>query len=182
MTFYLVRRPLPLMPLTTMRHSSLSFLHLLHAKRTSVLYYRSAQMHQEALAGLEHWSPKPSEEDAKSLARTFRFKYFKHAWGFMSRVADECQRQKHHPEWSNTYNVVFCRWTTHKTGGLTGKDLIMARFCDEVAREIGEIGEISEAGQTIINQITEPNEGGTLQELADSSAVEGCKACAKGSA
>src|ERR1700753_4272869 len=111
-----------------MRPFTQSFVGLRPTRQIAVLAYQSAQMHQDALVGLGHWSANPSTEDATSLARTFRFKYFKHAWEFMSRVAEECKRQKHHPEWSNTYNVVYVRWTTHSTGGLTDKDVVMAHL------------------------------------------------------
>jgi 4a-hydroxytetrahydrobiopterin dehydratase len=93
----------------------------------------------------------------------------------MSRVAEECQKQKHHPEWSNTYNVVFVRWTTHKTGGLTEKDVVMARFCDGVATEVGEIeGPKKEAGEG--SKEREPG----LKGLADAAAEDGCGPCGRG--
>ena len=159
-----------------MRPFRLSLLRLLPVQRITVISQRSARMHQDALVGLENWSASPSTIEATSLARTFRFKYFKHAWAFMSRVADECQRQKHHPEWSNTYNIVYVKWTTHSTGGLTDKDLIMARLCDDIARDVGEI---AQSKDDQVQQKTEPKSGDTLQELADNSAIEGCIACAK---
>lgn len=57
----------------------------------------------------------------------------------MNQIAPECVKQKHHPEWSNVYNTTFIRWTTHSPSGLSEKDVIMARFCDEKAKECGEI-------------------------------------------
>lgn len=57
----------------------------------------------------------------------------------MDKVAAECQKHKHHPEWVNMYNTVFVRWTTHVPKGLTEKDVDMAIVCDEVAREVGEM-------------------------------------------
>ena len=57
----------------------------------------------------------------------------------MDTVASECKKQKHHPEWTNIYNRTHVRWTTHNPEGLSGKDVGMARFCDGVAREKGEV-------------------------------------------
>jgi len=57
----------------------------------------------------------------------------------MDRVAQECKTAKHHPEWANTYNTVFVRWTTHSPKGLSEKDVTMALFCDQYAAELGEV-------------------------------------------
>ena len=57
----------------------------------------------------------------------------------MNRVATECKRQRHHPEWSNVYNKLHIRWTTHSPKGLSSKDTSMARFCDEAAKEFDEL-------------------------------------------
>jgi len=56
----------------------------------------------------------------------------------MSEVANECKKQKHHPEWANVFNRTEIRWTTHKPHGLSLKDTHMARFCDEAAERHGE--------------------------------------------
>lgn len=66
---------------------------------------------------------------------------------FMNDVAAECKRAKHHPEWTNVYNRVHVRWTTHSPEGLSTKDTGMARFCDEAAGKFGELAvEEGEAG------------------------------------
>lgn len=64
----------------------------------------------------------------------------------MSEIAAECNKPqyRHHPEWSNVYNFTRVRWTTHWPEGISGKDLEMARFCDEVARRWGEVEEDGE--------------------------------------
>lgn len=64
----------------------------------------------------------------------------------MSEIAMECNKpqHRHHPEWSNVYNFTRVRWTTHWPEGISGKDLEMARFCDEVA---GRWGEVEEEGE-----------------------------------
>jgi pterin-4a-carbinolamine dehydratase len=149
--------------------------------KLSLQFQRHFNMNTDLLKKLlqpqGRWQSLSESQAPSSISREFRFKYFKHAWAFMNRVAEECQKQKHHPEWSNTYNIVYIRWTTHSTGGLTDKDIDMAQFCDMAAVEMGELDFIPEPQQTITN----PTEVDTLQQLADSSAKEGCKSCSKGS-
>lgn len=65
----------------------------------------------------------------------------------MDRVAQECKKAKHHPEWANTYNTVLVKWTTHMPKGLSEKDVTMAGFCDGVALEVGEVVVESEAAE-----------------------------------
>ncbi|RMY44079.1 hypothetical protein D0863_16268 [Hortaea werneckii] len=59
----------------------------------------------------------------------------------MTAIATECKRTRHHPEWSNVYNRTQILWTTHSPAGLSRRDTQMARFCDAVAREMGEVVE-----------------------------------------
>lgn len=66
-------------------------------------------------------------EDGKALLKTFKFANFSEAMAFMTRVAFEAESRNHHPEWLNVYNRVEVRLTTHDAGGLTGKDLGLAR-------------------------------------------------------
>ncbi|KAB8338920.1 hypothetical protein FH972_021860 [Carpinus fangiana] len=82
------------------------------------------------------WTLTPS---GAALERTLHFKTFKAAWAFMQAAAAECARHRHHPEWANVYNRVFVRWTTHAPPGLSGKDLVMAGVCDEIALREGEV-------------------------------------------
>ena len=69
-------------------------------------------------------------DDGNAIEREFQFKGFNAAFGFMSRVALAAERHNHHPEWSNVYNRVTVRWTTHSEGGVTDLDLKLARLCD----------------------------------------------------
>ncbi|KAK6007996.1 hypothetical protein QM012_004810 [Aureobasidium pullulans] len=85
-------------------------------------------------------------DDNKGLERTFRFKTFKATWDFMNTVAAECKVQKHHPEWTNVFNKTHVRWTTHKPQGLSSKDILMARFCDEAGSRHGELPEADSDG------------------------------------
>lgn len=71
--------------------------------------------------------------EGKAIARTFRFKDFSEAWGFMSRVALLAETQDHHPEWFNVYNRVEVTLTTHDagtSGGLSARDAKMAAAID----------------------------------------------------
>jgi 4a-hydroxytetrahydrobiopterin dehydratase len=70
------------------------------------------------------------EGDRDAIAREFRFRDFSAAWGFMSRVALLAEQADHHPEWSNVYNRVRIVLTTHDAGGLSARDLALARAID----------------------------------------------------
>ena len=75
--------------------------------------------------------------DGLALERTFRFADFNAAFGFMTRVALLADKVDHHPEWSNVYNRVSVLLTTHDAGGVTQRDVDMARFIDEAAAALG---------------------------------------------
>ena len=68
--------------------------------------------------------------DRDALARDWRFPDFGAAWGFMSRVALLAERQDHHPDWSNSYGRVSIVLTTRDAGGLSARDVAMARAID----------------------------------------------------
>ncbi|KGO74544.1 Transcriptional coactivator/pterin dehydratase [Penicillium italicum] len=68
--------------------------------------------------------------DGLAIEREFRFSGFKDAWAFMEQVASEATKLRHHPEWTNGYNKVSVRWTTHHPKGLTNLDVVMAQLCD----------------------------------------------------
>ena len=75
--------------------------------------------------------------EGKAIARTFRFKDFSEAWGFMSRVALLAETQDHHPEWFNVYNRVEVTLTTHDagtSGGLSARDAKLAAAIDALLR------------------------------------------------
>lgn len=78
---------------------------------------------REALAGLDGWS---LEEGGKAILRSFVFRSFSEAFGFMARSALAAEKLDHHPEWSNVYNKVSVRLTTHSADGLTALDLKLA--------------------------------------------------------
>jgi 4a-hydroxytetrahydrobiopterin dehydratase len=80
-----------------------------------------------AIAQLSGWSA-VSGRDA--IAKTYKFADFNAAFGFMARVALVAEKMDHHPEWSNVYNRVEVVLTTHDAGGVTQKDIDLARFMD----------------------------------------------------
>jgi 4a-hydroxytetrahydrobiopterin dehydratase len=69
-------------------------------------------------------------EGRDAIARSFRFRDFSEAWGFMARVALAAEAQDHHPEWSNVWNRVEIVLSTHDAGGLSARDLRLARAID----------------------------------------------------
>lgn len=80
-----------------------------------------------ALATLPDWRV---AADRPAIARDFRFADFSAAFGFMARAALEAERLDHHPEWSNVYNRVCVLLTTHDAGGITQRDIDLARRLD----------------------------------------------------
>ncbi len=89
----------------------------------------------EALKGLPLWRVDEGEREA--IARSLTFADFNAAFGFMTRVALLADKVDHHPEWSNVYNRVQVLLTTHDAGGVTQRDIDMARFIDEAAATLG---------------------------------------------
>ena len=73
-------------------------------------------------------------EGRDAIARLFQFKDFNRAFGFMARVALLAEKLDHHPEWFNVYNRIEVTLSTHDAGGVTEKDLEMARAMEEYAR------------------------------------------------
>lgn len=73
--------------------------------------------------------------DAQGVAmvRSFVFADFKQAFAFMTCIALYAEQHNHHPEWSNVYNRVEMRLTTHDTGGITQRDIDLARYADQMA-------------------------------------------------
>ena len=80
-----------------------------------------------ALADLPGW-----ELDGDAIVAQFRFADFARAFGFMAAVAVEAQAMNHHPEWSNVYNRVDVRLSTHDAGGLTSNDVQLAARMNEL--------------------------------------------------
>lgn len=83
-----------------------------------------------ALGKLVGWS---DVDDRDAIARTFTFRDFNEAFGFMSRVALVAEKRDHHPEWRNVYKTVEVVLSTHDAGGLTEKDIALAQAMDAIA-------------------------------------------------
>ena len=82
-----------------------------------------------ALARLPGWSKAGARS---AIRRKFRFADFNEAWGFMSRVALAAEQQGHHPEWSNVWNRVEITLSTHDAGGLSARDVKLAKAINEI--------------------------------------------------
>jgi len=83
-----------------------------------------------AIAGLAGWR----EADGRdAIEKSFRFKTFSEAFGFMARVALVAERMDHHPEWLNVYNRVDVTLATHSAGGVTARDIELAKAMDRIA-------------------------------------------------
>jgi 4a-hydroxytetrahydrobiopterin dehydratase len=73
------------------------------------------------------------KEENNSLKRNFKFEDFIEAWSFMTKVAMIAEKMNHHPEWSNVYNKVEIKLTTHDKGyTVTDKDRELAKKIDEL--------------------------------------------------
>lgn len=83
-----------------------------------------------ALAQLKDWR---AAEGRDAIVKSYKFKDFKSAWGFMSQCALKAEQMDHHPEWFNVYNKVDVTLATHDAGGVTALDVELARFMDEIA-------------------------------------------------
>ncbi|WP_395019482.1 4a-hydroxytetrahydrobiopterin dehydratase [Dongia sp.] len=84
---------------------------------------------QAALKELTSWQ---ATQGRDAIQRSFKFRNFSEAWGFMNRVALLAETQDHHPEWSNVYNRVEILLSTHDCEGLSERDLKLARAIDKL--------------------------------------------------
>ena len=73
------------------------------------------------------------DADRDALTKTFQFKNFVEAFGWMTQVAIHAEKLNHHPEWSNVYRTVEVLLTTHDAGGLTELDVALAEKMDAAA-------------------------------------------------
>ncbi len=90
-----------------------------------------------ALNDMDGWSNAPGRDARDAIVRSFKFKSFNAAFGFMTRVALKAEKMDHHPEWFNVYNRVDVTLTTHSAGGVTDLDVTLATFMNRVAGEMG---------------------------------------------
>ena len=73
------------------------------------------------------------EESAEALVRSFEFKDFSEAFGILSRVALYAEKADHHPEFTNVWNRVDFRLTSHDAGGVTERDIKLAEAINRLA-------------------------------------------------
>jgi 4a-hydroxytetrahydrobiopterin dehydratase len=91
----------------------------------------SVQQVDAALTSLPGWSVVNEK-----LHREFKFADFVHAFGFMATAAIAIEKMNHHPEWFNVYSKVVVDLTTHDAGGITQKDVDLARMLDKFAGKL----------------------------------------------
>src|SRR5690242_295096 len=84
----------------------------------------SQQEIQQQISGLDGWQVVNGK-----VSKTFEFKDFVQAFGFMTRVAMEAEKLNHHPEWFNVYNRVKIELVTHDLGGISTYDI---KFADTI--------------------------------------------------
>ena len=90
----------------------------------------------DALATLPGWSVVDGRD---AIQHSFTFGNFNQAWGFMARAALVAESMNHHPEWCNVYNRVDVTLSTHDAGGVTDKDVRLAKAMDRIAAQT-EVG------------------------------------------
>jgi 4a-hydroxytetrahydrobiopterin dehydratase len=93
-----------------------------------------AAQRSAALASLTGWTLVDGRD---AITRTLKFADFSVAFGFMTRVALAAEKLDHHPEWLNVWNRVEITLSTHDAGGLTERDIKLAKLIDKIAAEAG---------------------------------------------
>lgn len=84
-----------------------------------------------AVAQLDGWAVAEGGRDA--ITKSYEFADFKAAFGFMAQVALKAEQMDHHPEWFNVYKRIDVTLATHDAGGVTGKDVELAKYMDSAA-------------------------------------------------
>ena len=96
----------------------------------------SAEARKSALNALPGWADTAGRE---AIARTFIFRDFNEAFGFMARAALVAEKKDHHPEWRNVYKTVEVVLATHDAGGVTTLDVELAKAMNAIAAQLGVI-------------------------------------------
>lgn len=81
----------------------------------------------EELKSLKDWS-----SINNAIEKKFQFKDFKQALGFIVQIGTLAEKANHHPELFNVYNKVTIRLSTHDAGGVTTKDIALAKAIEEI--------------------------------------------------
>jgi 4a-hydroxytetrahydrobiopterin dehydratase len=82
-----------------------------------------------ALTDLNGWQGLSGRD---AIGKSFKFKNFRQAFAFMTEVALLAEKADHHPEWSNVYNRVDIVLTTHDAGGVSARDIELAKNIDKI--------------------------------------------------
>jgi len=90
----------------------------------------TAEARKAALGTLAGWAEVAGRD---AISKTFTFKDFNQAFGFMTRAALVAEKMDHHPEWSNVYKTVAVTLSTHDAGGVTERDIKLAEAMDRLA-------------------------------------------------
>ena len=90
----------------------------------------SPEERRSALKELDGWQ---DVEGRDAIHKTYKFKNFSQAFGFMTRVAMRAEKMDHHPEWFNVYSTVEVTLTTHSADGLSELDIILATYMDRIS-------------------------------------------------
>ncbi|MGV3650377.1 MAG: 4a-hydroxytetrahydrobiopterin dehydratase [Devosia sp.] len=93
----------------------------------------SEEQRAQAISGLDGWT---YDATANAIDKDFRFDDFGAAFAFMTRVALIAEKAGHHPDWSNIYNRVSIRLSTHDAGGVTDKDIGLAMRIDALDPQV----------------------------------------------
>jgi 4a-hydroxytetrahydrobiopterin dehydratase len=80
-----------------------------------------------------HAKPWTMHATRDAIQKSYQFRDFNEAFGFMTHVALMADKMDHHPEWFNVYNRVDVTLSTHDCQGLSERDVQLANFCDQVA-------------------------------------------------
>jgi 4a-hydroxytetrahydrobiopterin dehydratase len=94
----------------------------------------SAEARTSALKGLSGWQEVKGRD---AIERTFTFKDFNEAFGFMARAALVAEKNDHHPEWRNVYKTIEVVLSTHDAGGVTSRDIELAQAMNAIAKSLG---------------------------------------------
>lgn len=85
---------------------------------------------QEAMTGLLEWSIA-----GNSIEKVFSFNNFKESLAFVNKIAEIAELQNHHPDIMINYNLVRFTLTTHSEGGVTKKDIELAKEIDKISND-----------------------------------------------
>jgi len=107
-----------------------AIIRLASAKEQSMASKLAGEARKAALQGLKDWQELKGRD---AIQKKFSFKDFNEAFGFMSRVALAAEKMDHHPEWFNVYKTVEVTLSTHDAGGVTEKDIALAKSMDAIA-------------------------------------------------